>query len=367
MTAFRTRRFEAGDELELNAVFNQITRGDSKRPLRPLDHMRWLWHRAPGGPTDSWVVEAEDNDGWKIIGHHALTPVRFTYGDEDWLCGKTMNTFLLPEFRDKFLYLRFEQGCLREADARFDATYSIAPGTSRLRTAFGYENMGNWILLERGFQPFNRICRALADLTGRCSYRARVGLLRASASISAAPKRRPSLEFVEHSAAEAASSRFFADFWTEARREAGMAPRRDAADLEWRFWKHPGFEGSTLTYEWPEGGRAYFILDNTAGDSAVYSLVDFFITPADPRRLDCILDALFVWCARRGALALDFFTTTRGLPPQLLEVFLRKMKPSVMRRVGPEKELPRRVTPLGRARGNGAIADWNATGILMVN
>ena len=366
MTAFRTRRFEASDELELNAVFKQITRGDSKRPPRPIEQLRWLWYNAPGGSTDSWVVETEEDTGWRIIGHHALTPIRFTFGDEDWLCGKTMNTFILPEFRDKFLYLRFEQRCLREADARYDATYSIAPGTARLRTAFGYENIGNWIRLERGLQPLHLICRGVAELAGRYSYRARVGLLRAFGSISALPTRTPVLELEEYTAAEAVSSQFFADFWDEARGEAGMAPRRDAADLDWRFWKHPGFEGTTLTYSWPEGGRAYFILDNTAGHSAVYSIVDFYITPANPQRLDQVLDALFIWCAQRGALAVNFFTTPRGLPPQLLDVFIRKMKPSLMQRFEPAKELPRRFTPRGRGRGNGAQADWNATEILMI-
>jgi len=316
---------------------------------------------------ESWVVEAEEKAGWRIVGHHALSPVRFTFGGEDWLCGKTMNTFLLPEFRDKFLYLRFEQRCLREADARFDATYSITPGTVRLRTALGYESIGNWIRLERGLQPLHLICRAIAGFADRYSYRARVSLLRAFAAISATPKRSNSIELVEYANEEAASSRFFADFWAEARGEAGMAPRRDVADLEWRFWKHPGFEGTTLTYSWPGGGRAYFILDNTAGHSAVYSIADFYITPANSERLDEVLEALFVWCAQRGALAVNFFTMPRGLPPQLLEVFLRKMKPSPLERLEPAKEMPRRISPLGKARGEGALADWNTTAILMVN
>jgi hypothetical protein len=367
MIAFRTRRFQPGDELEVNTLFNRISRKGSNKPPRPLEHMRWLWYHAPGGPTESWIVEAEDDAGMRIIGHHALSPVRITFGDEDWLCGKTMNTFVLPEFRDKFLYLRFEQACLREVDKFFDATYSIAPGTARLRTAFGYESLGNWIRLERGLQPLHLIRRVIDGFADRYSYKARIGLLRTFAAISIAPKRSASLELVEYNAAEAASSSFFADFWSQARREAGMAPRRDIADLNWRFWSHPGFEGTTLTYAWPEGGRAYFILDNTAAHSAVYSIVDFFITPAHPQRLEQVLEALFVWCAQRGALAVNFFVTQRGLPPQLMEVFLRKMRPSPLQRFEPAKELPRRISTLGKARSDGALADWNTTEILMVN
>ncbi|MGD0901635.1 MAG: hypothetical protein ABR924_01715, partial [Terracidiphilus sp.] len=365
MTAFRTRRSEAGDEPELNAVFNRFVSDRDWMMQRPLDLMRWIWHQAPGGPVDSWVIETQDSTGWRIIGHHALCPVRFTRGDEDWLCAKTINSFLLPEFRDKFLYLRFEQECLREADARFDATYSFAPRTARLRRALGYERFGTWIELERGFQPLHLIYRTAAYFTGRHSYCSRRGRFRKLASILAAPMRKPPFELTEHAPAEAASSSFFADFWAEARREAGMAPRRDAADLDWRFWKRPGPAVSTLTYTWPEGGRAYFIVD-TATNPSIHSLVDFFITPANPQRLECLLDALFVWCARRGALALGFSTMAEGLPPQLLPVFLRKMKPFALRRYGAPTELPRRLSPLGRARSNGTLPAWNATRFLGV-
>lgn len=364
MTFFRTRRFQACDVQEINDLFNslQYSRGS---PPRKLDQMRWLWHQAPGGPADSWVIETRDGTGWRIIGHHALCPVRFTLADQDFLCAKTTNSFLLPEFRDKFLYLRFEQECLREADARFDATYSVASGTSRLRRAFGYENFGTWIQLERGFQPQHLILRAIAGLAGRYSYSARVRLLHAFVSISVVPRRKPSIELIEHTATDAASSKFFTDFWTEARPLAGMAPRRDSGDLGWRFWKNPDFTGSTLTYEWPEGGRAYCIVD-THSNPLIYHLADFFITPANTQRLESLLDALFIWCAQRGALALGFLTTPRGLPDQLLDVFLRKMKPFALQRFVPTMELPRRLSPLGKTRTGGVLPDWNTTKFLVI-
>lgn len=365
MTVFRTRRLQVGDEQKLNEVFNRFTANGHWGPPRQLNTMRWIWHQAPGGPADSWVIETQDCKGWRIVGHHALCPVRFTFGDEDLLCAKTMNSFLLPEFRDKFLYLRFEQECLQEADARFDATYSSAPGTSRLRSALGYKNYGKWIHFVRGFYPLHMIYRAMGYFAGKYSYRVREGLLRALASISTVPVRESPLELIEYAAADAASSSFFSDFWKDARIGAGMAPRRDSADLEWRFWKRPDFKGSTLTYTWPEGGRAYCIVD-TFTNPLFYSLVDFYMTPASPQRLECLLDALFVWCAQHGALSLKFYTTTRGLPPQLLEVFRRKMKPFALQRFVPTSELPRRLSPLGRARTNGVLADWNTTLLLIV-
>jgi hypothetical protein len=362
--AFRTRRFDAGDELQINEIYNGITGKSRRGHPRSLDQMRAIWNQAPGGPADSWVVETNDRAGWRIIGHHGLCPVRFTFGDQDLLCGKTTNTFLLPEFRDQFLYLRFEQKCLKEADTRFDATYSVAQGTSRLRIPLGYESSDSWIQLERGFQPLHVIYRTIAQVAGRYSHRARVRLARALAAISAVPTPRSSIQFTELPASRAASSTFFADFWTEARTTAGMAPRRDAEDLRWRFWERPGFEGHTLTYTSPGGSRAFFIV--ATSNPLIFSLVDFFIAPANAPALDSLLEALFVWCAQHGALALKFMTTPKGLPPQWMEVFHCKMKPYALRRLSPPLELPRRLSPLGRSRMGDSLGPWNTTECLVV-
>jgi len=364
VTAFRTRRLRLGDESNLNAIYNRIVGRERIKWSRSLEAMRWIWHQAPGGPVDSWVIETEVDTEWTIIGHHALCPVRFTFGDEDLLCAKTMNSFLLPEFRDRFSYLRFEQECLREVDARFDATYSVGAGSSRLRSALGYTNFGTWIQFERGFQPLHVIYRVVANLVGRQSYSARARLLRVLASISAVPVREPSRELVELTSIDAPSSRFFSDFWKEARIGAGMAPRRGVEDLEWRFWKRQGFQGTTLTYTSPVG-RAYFIVETA--NPVIYSLADFYISPPQPELFDNLLDALYVWCAQRGALAVRCRTITQGLPAALLEVLSCKMKPSVLQRFIPAFELPRRFSVAMRLRTNGVFPVWNTTDLLVVD
>jgi hypothetical protein len=362
MSGFRTRRFQDGDEQELNAVYNRVTARDRRGQARPDAYVDWFWRRAPGGPADSWVIETQDGEGWKIVGHHGLCPFRFTLGDRDMLCAKTMSSFLLPEYRDKFLYLGFERQCLREADARFDATYSVAPGTARLRKSFGYRNYGNWISFERGFHPLHLAYRSMSYLAGHYSYPLRLRLQRALAAVSAVPRRKPPIELVELDNAGAASSRFFADFWTEARLDAGMAPRRDAADLDWRFWKNPFFEGVTLTYSWPEGGRAFCVIETW--NPLCHAIADIFITPANAQRFEWLLDALFAWCAGHGALALRCLTTPRGAPPQLMEVLRRKMSPCPLARSS-AYELPRRFSPQGKAKIAGDLPDWNTTELLI--
>jgi hypothetical protein len=370
MTEFRTRPLEAGDEPEFNDAFNRFLNAGAEIPARLPDQMHWIWHRAPGGPALSWLVEAQIDGQWKIVGHHGLCPVRFTLGDQDWLCAKTMNSFLFSEFRDQFLYLRFEQECLNQADDRFHASYSIEPGATRFRSALGYQNLDTWSEFERGLQPLHFVYRTIAYLAHRYSYHVRGSLLHRLASITNLPPRKSPLPLLELTPAQAAASPFFRDFWAEARLTAGMAPSRDPADLDWRFWSRPSISPnspgySTLTYEWPTGGRAYLIVD-TFSNPSFYSLVDFFITPAQPQRFAQLLDSLFSWAASKGALAIACRIVPRGQPQELLQVFQQKMRPFPLRHLH-AKEMPRRLAPLGRARGYSELPPWNSTEILMAD
>jgi hypothetical protein len=50
-----------------------------------------------------------------------------------------------------------------------------------------------------------------------------------------------------------------------------------------------------------------------------------------------------------------------------MEVLYRKMKPFALQRFLPIMDLPRRISPLGRNRTNGVLADWNITEFLAVD
>jgi hypothetical protein len=358
----RTRRLEPADEPAFNEAFCRFIRTRYHRRPRSLEHMRWIWHGAPGGDAESWIVEAREASQWKIVGHHGLCPIRFTCGDEDWLCAKTMRTFLMPEYRDRFLYLRFEQERLADAAQRFDALYSTAPGTARLRSALGYQNFGPWLWLERGLQPLHLLPRIISSLLGKYSPGARRHFCRALAAMTQPPERTSSRDLVEYTSSEALASSFFASFWTEARQTAGMAPRRDPADLAWTFWQRPGFTCSTLTCSWPGGACAYFIVDSS--NPLAFHLLDFYVFPQRPDLLAEALEALFFWCATRGALSLGFHTTADGLPPELLRVFSCRMKPFALSRFFPKGDMPRRLLAAGTRRTGARLSPWNVTEIL---
>lgn len=362
MSALRSRHFQPGDETELNALYNRMVGTRGLAPARSLQLFRWLWYHAPGGPIASWVVESEQSDGsWKIVGHHALFPVRFTLGEEDLLCAKTANSFLLPEFRSKFLYLRFEKDCLAEADSRFDATYSCARGVTRIRKPLGYAGDARWIRMVRGLQSPSALSRLAGVLANRYPGPAWGHMAHMLAAVSERDDRSLPLKLLELSSGEAMRSAFFSQFWREARMCAGMSPRRDPADLTWRFWQRPGTTYATLIHE--SCGSCGYCIVNTSNPCSFF-LEDIFVLPLRAGLLEALLAALFQWCARRGALLLTFCTASDGQPPEFMETFARYMRPHPLQRFRPPKEMPRRVSPHVKAKLGIAVPCWNATSLL---
>src|SRR5215470_11415827 len=192
MSQIRTRRFQAGDEVQIWQIFKKLEGGYRYARLGSLDLMRWNWFRSPAGTMESWVIENLKADGgWEIVGHHGLCPIRFTFGEQELVCAKTCKTFLLPEFRSKILYIRFEHDCLREADSRFSATYCCAPKTARLRKPLGYINSSHWVHMTRGVQSPEKLSRLMGFLAGRFPDARLKKTASTIATISSLPKHSP--------------------------------------------------------------------------------------------------------------------------------------------------------------------------------
>jgi hypothetical protein len=355
---FRTRQMEPGDESQVNDTFNMLVAG-TLAP-RSLDVMRRIWHDGPAGPVRSWIVETQTEDGkWRLIGHHGLCPIRYTAGDKDLIFAKTVNSFLLPEFRGKFLYLRFEQRCLAEAEDFLDATYSLLPARARLRAKLQYDVNLQALSLERGLQAPDILSRLLVRMAWR--YVRFPARQLAQLLVYAQPSRKSPLALEEFDTEAAISSSFFASFWGEARLTAGLAPRRDIADLSWRFWKMPGAHRTTLAYTWPNGVRGYCIINHTRPFH--FTLEDIFLAAPLPNLLQQFLDAIFAWCARRGALMLAFWTAVGGQPLPLMAVYQRNFGISLSRchRDGP---VARRLTSRGQERIGPGWPACNITSIV---
>jgi hypothetical protein len=353
MTQFRTRRMEFADEAEFNEIYNGLVIGIRKTP-RPLEVMRHIWHAGPGGPVHSWIVEAKTGPGnWKIIAHHGLCPIRYTMGDQDFLFAKTVNSFLIPEYRNKFLYLRFEKRCLAEVENLLDATFTLAAEATRMRAALGYETDIPELDLERGLQPVEIASRVLIRLASRYPM-AIAPLARRWSNWHALG---PELALNDLDSGAAISSLFFRDFWSQTRVRAGLAPRRDAADLAWRFWNMPE-ERTTLIHEGREGIQAYCILRRA--NSFHFLLEDIFLSRQEPELLLLFLKAIFAWCGRNGGLMISFMTTADGQSPVMLEVYRRNMGKSLSWHHR-DNHMSRKLTARGLARLGPAWPPCNVT------
>lgn len=350
MTRFRTRPMTWDDAPAFNDAYNSL----NVAPLRPLEEMLRLWRGGPGGPIRSWIVEADNGTGWRLAGHHGLCPVRFTLGDRDLLFAKTVNSFLLPDYRNRFVYLRFEQRCLAEVEWQFDATYTLAELAVRMRRALGYDSATVELDLEQGLHSPEILSRLWMRLIWRKPGVKTFGPWRLL------PRRKSSLALTELTDVAAGNSPFFAGFWDEARKTAGLAPRRDAADLAWRFWERPGCR-TTLTCHWPCGARGFGIVGT--GDGVHFTLEDIFLSTPRPELLTALLDAISSWCAQKGGLMLSFMTTAESQPPQMLAAIQNRLKQSLSARHRGQ-HVSRRLTALGRQRIGAEWPPMNITPIV---
>jgi hypothetical protein len=357
MTRFRIRRMEPADEAPFNDIYNRLVAG--RRSQRSIEVMRHIWHDGPGGPVRSWIAEAQTNSGeWKIVAHHGLCPIRYTMAAEEFIFAKTVNSFLLPEFSDKFLYLRFEQRCLAEVEGAFDATYTLTPKAARMRAALGYDTSILELDYERGLQPVEIASRILIRLANRYAGSRIPEAARQWGVFFSRGDSKIRLE--EMNAAAALSSPFFDDFWPEARLSAGLAPRRDAADLAWRFWNMP-WHYTTLTYTWPDATRAYGVIHQ--GAPLHFALEDICISRPRPELLREFLEGIFAWSRRKGALMVSFMTTSDGHPAEMLKIYQNSMSKSLSRKYR-DSHMSRRLTVRGRQRLGDIWPPCNVTPII---
>ena len=351
MTRFRTRRMEPGDAQALNDAYNSL----GVSPFRPLTEMQRIWHGGPGGPVKSWIVEADDGAGWRLIGHHGLCPIRFTFDKQDLLFAKTVNSFVLPEFRHRFVYLRFEQRCLAEVEQEFDATYTLAGLAVPWRGALGYDTSTPELDFEQGLRSPQLLSRILLRA-------ARHSRLIVSLRPWALLPRYRSLEATVELNDPGCNSGFFVDFWDQARITAGLAPRRDIADLTWRFWDRPGHH-ATLIQKWPCGTRGYGIVRTS--DHLHFTLEDIFLTTPQPAFLRALLKGILSWCADCGGLMLSFMTTAESQPPQMLAVYRQQLGSSFSIRHR-SQHLSRRLTARGLERIGSQWPPMNVTAVAAI-
>ena len=365
---FRYREYRHGDADEINHLYATVT----GRP-RSIGEFQWQWLRAPGGPADIWLIEATEGRGKpKLIGHHGIMPIRFTFGAKDLRFGKTENTMVLPEYRSRILYPRFEKRFAAQYEARFDALFStIGPSEAiRQRRALGYDFSTRWIR-----------ARIPTDKLGAVHLLCSIVLRRILG-----PKRTRSAGHDVHETSidveqcgfplvlrglcdnAARKDRFFESFWPRCRTHYGVTPRRDREDLDWRFWSNPYSEFVTLVSDSNPDNQGYVIFRRSKTEARAALLEDIAVCNPDVSNFSCLLDSALAWMKTNQISWIDFYTTSdsgaadslikaaqeRDIYSQSLVFRLRKQSTAMM---------PRKITAKGAAAGLDT-SNWFVTPIL---
>ena len=361
---FRHRQYEDGDAEAINALYARIT-GRS----RSLRQYCWQWIEAPGGKGDIWLIEAVDARGkTELIGHHGIMPIRFSRGADDLLFGKTENTMLLPDFRNKILYPRFERRFASVYESRFHALFSTAghTGAIRQRRAMGYEFPVEWIHVRMPVDLYAEFFFAYELLRLRLTGSEPAGGQHVDVNPTVFRADHGNMRVLDDS--QAPKDRFFESFWSDVRSHYGVTPSRNHADLNWRFWSNPNAKYITLILDNDQYGRGYVVvqLASTSRTSAV--IEDIVPTHAEPQAFYYLLTATLASLRHAGIRWVNFSTTTESTAKGAIAAGIVRRNLTALkavtffRGVAPDP-MPRKVTALGKDREL-STNDWYVTPLI---
>jgi hypothetical protein len=354
------RQYVPGDESTINALYYSIT-----GRTRTIEQFHWQWQNAPGGEGDIWLIEANlKGSETKLIGHHGIMPIRFTYKSDDLLFGKTENTMVLPEYRKKILYTRFEQRFLANYSPRFHSLFSTTGPSAaiRQRIALGYEPSAIWQSYRLGIARFSTFQGSVSILQKRIFNSTPSAKAIASAHFqkylnNSAPSN--SLFMLDQ---EASEHDFFDNFWNDARGNYGVAPRRDKEDLRWRFWMNPHIQCLTFINNVSSGDRGYAIISFSSGSA---SLEDWAVINPNVENYKELFQALRQSLKRFGITELLTTTTDDEQNKKKLFMDYENLLSKLLRKY--RGKTPRQMMRKITDRGLGShltTSDWEISPIL---
>ena len=362
-TEYSFRPYEEGDAAAVNHLYETIT--GRKRSVAEFE---WQWLRAPGGEGEIWLIEATTATGRRhLVGHHGIMPLRFSSGPHDLLFGKTENTMLLPEYRSKILYPRFEKRFADRYESRFDALFSTVgpPAAIRQRRAMGYESAAHWVHVRVPTHVLGA-ARFLLEALRRRLVGAQAGRgsrVRNQDRIDTR-KGKPG-PFRALDGDRARNDAFFRDFWEGCRASYGLTPRRDAADLDWRFWSNPHCRHIALVNDSDERCTGYVVIRKSAESPAAAIIEDIVPRSGEPAAFHGLLDSALSWMSDHGIHWADFWTTddacqAGGIAQGLVGRNMRARRWISRLRNDAPIAMPRKITDSGRERGL-VVTGWYVT------
>lgn len=353
------RRYTSGDEDVINDLYRQVTGRQ-----RNHEAFTWQWLETPAGESEIWLIEAHLSDGTtKLIGHHGVMALAFSHFGVPLRAGKTENTMVLPEYREKILYPRYEQRFFAEYESKFHVLFSTSGPREaiRVREAMGYEYKHDWKTLHFASEPVLSARLLASELAqrwfetdtylGNCVFPDEIMIQ--GTRVHCFFRRDPAPFFD------------FDGFWQQAGSHYPCTPTRTASYLGWRFWRSPYTRHITL------------ILDDEKLDVAVciLSMNRFGILAIDdiycgvPDNLPRFIEKVHNWAGQ----VFPFFVLRFSTTSDTTELFAasRRLRDTTLlnklaARTKPRERrlMPRKVTRLGRSMEAPPDGNWYVTPIV---
>jgi len=304
-----SRKFAEKDKEELNALYNLVA-GRS----RTVDKFEWEWLATPEGWGSMWLLE--DTDAIKIIGHHGLIPIKFSYFGSPILAGKTENTVMHPGYRGKGIYYPFEVKFCEEAKDRFQllfTTWAVAEH-GRVRLKLGYNIVGRYAhyikATKRSYLDKFLVNKIKGRVHNRFIAALLIGISKAG-SLFLMPffSRKGSLDTavrLERVTSIETVAEELDKFWEGNKGKFGITADRNSRYLKWRIFDNP-----SIAYEFFLARRqsdvvGYVITRNDGEGRGV--ITDLIVSNNDEKIFNTILDGAVSRFKESGIHVIQFPT-----------------------------------------------------------
>lgn len=352
---FTYRKYQPGDEIAINELYHAVT-----GRTRTVEQHAWQWLQTPAGESEMWLIEAKlDNGQTKLIGHHGIMALEFSYKGMPVRVGKTENTMVLPNFREKILYPRYEKIFLSHYENKFYALFSTTgPNAAiRVRKAMGYEAKHQWHNIFIGKEPFISLSLLNSFVTQKLGKQ-----------FSNLIKDVPNNLVIEGTKIEAfigheISTTFdFDNFWSEISHNYPLTPTRTKKNISWKYWENPYQQHITLIMNNEILGVAVCIISLRKQFCAYVD--DIYCD--DISNLPRFLEIVHTWARKAlGVYMLEFQTTTDTIKyfQQTNSIKYTSWIHQLHGIIKPEKEnlMPRKITNLGKELLIAPEDDWFVT------
>jgi hypothetical protein len=161
---------------------------------------------------------------------------------------------------------------------------------------------------------------------------------------------------------------FFESFWSKCRLEYGVTPRRDQADLDWRFWSNPHTSNITLVSDDTADEPGYVIIRKSIATPGAAFIEDIVPCTPNARKFHRLLDSALSWMSRNNIRWVDFSTTDEscvsgGIADGLASKNILLRKVLARFRAEPTDRMPRKITATGKSKGVD-VSNWYVTPVV---